>query len=67
MPGAAIGKLAVDDDRGNRANTQALRSACDVGIVHVEHRDIGREELRDLLLGVLMGALVAADAVPDFG
>ncbi len=31
----------------------------------VEHRDIEREELRDLLLGVLMGALLAADAVPD--
>jgi AcrR family transcriptional regulator len=33
----------------------------------IEHRDVGREELRDLLLGVLMGALVAADAVPDLG
>jgi AcrR family transcriptional regulator len=31
----------------------------------IEHRDIEREELRDLLLGVLMGSLVAADAVPD--
>lgn len=31
----------------------------------VEHRDIEREELRDLLLGVLMGALIAADAMPD--
>lgn len=31
----------------------------------IEHHDIGREELRDLLLGVLMGALLAADAVPD--
>lgn len=31
----------------------------------IEHRDVGREELRDLLLGVLMGALVAADALPD--
>jgi AcrR family transcriptional regulator len=31
----------------------------------IEHRDIEREELRDLLLGVLMGALVAADALPD--
>jgi AcrR family transcriptional regulator len=31
----------------------------------IEHRDIEREELRDLLLGVLMGALIAADAVPD--
>ena len=31
----------------------------------IEHRDIGREELRDLLLGVLMGSLVAAGAVPD--
>jgi AcrR family transcriptional regulator len=33
----------------------------------IEHRDIDREELRDLLLGVLMGALVAAGAVPDVG
>jgi len=31
----------------------------------IEHRDIGREELRDLLLGVLMGSLLAADALPD--
>ncbi len=31
----------------------------------IEHHDIEREELRDLLLGVLMGALLAADAVPD--
>lgn len=31
----------------------------------IEHHDIEREELRDLLLGVLMGALIAADAVPD--
>jgi AcrR family transcriptional regulator len=31
----------------------------------IEHRDFRREELRDLLLGVLMGALVAAGAVPD--
>jgi AcrR family transcriptional regulator len=31
----------------------------------IEHRDVEREELRDLLLGVLMGALVAADALPD--
>ncbi len=31
----------------------------------IEHDDIEREELRDLLLGVLMGALVAADALPD--
>lgn len=29
------------------------------------HRDVEREELRDLLLGVLMGSLLAADAVPD--
>jgi hypothetical protein len=33
----------------------------------IEHRDVEREELRDLLLGVLMGSLVAADAVPDLG
>lgn len=33
----------------------------------IEHRDIPREELRDLLLGVLMGALVAAGAVPNVG
>jgi AcrR family transcriptional regulator len=31
----------------------------------IEHHDIEREELRDLLLGVLMGALLTADAVPD--
>ena len=31
----------------------------------IEHGDIEREELRDLLLGVLMGALIAADALPD--
>lgn len=31
----------------------------------VEHRDVEREELRDLLLGVLMGALLAAGALPD--
>ena len=33
----------------------------------IEHRDIEREELRNLLLGVLMGALVAAGAPPDLG
>jgi AcrR family transcriptional regulator len=31
----------------------------------IEHRDIERGELRNLLLGVLMGALMAADALPD--
>jgi AcrR family transcriptional regulator len=31
----------------------------------IEHRDVDREELRDLLLGVLMGSLVAANALPD--
>jgi AcrR family transcriptional regulator len=31
----------------------------------IEHGDVGREELRDLLLGVLMGSLMAADALPD--
>jgi AcrR family transcriptional regulator len=31
----------------------------------IEQGDVGREELRDLLLGVLMGSLVAADALPD--
>jgi AcrR family transcriptional regulator len=31
----------------------------------IEHRDVERAELRDLLLGVLMGALVAAGAMPD--
>src|ERR1700709_125208 len=31
----------------------------------IEHRDIERAELRDLLLGVLMGALLTADALPD--
>ncbi|HEX5928612.1 MAG TPA: TetR/AcrR family transcriptional regulator [Solirubrobacterales bacterium] len=31
----------------------------------IEHRDIERGELRDLLLGVLMGSLLAAGAAPD--
>ncbi|HEX5592937.1 MAG TPA: TetR/AcrR family transcriptional regulator [Solirubrobacterales bacterium] len=31
----------------------------------IEHRDVEREELRDLLLGVLMGSLVAGGALPD--
>jgi AcrR family transcriptional regulator len=31
----------------------------------IEHHDVEREELRDLLLGVLMGSLLAADALPD--
>lgn len=31
----------------------------------IEHRDVEREDLRDLLLGVLMGALIAAGAVPE--
>ena len=31
----------------------------------IEHRDVEREELRDLLLGVLMGALLATGSPPD--
>ena len=31
----------------------------------IEHRDIQREEMRDLLLGVLMGALIATGAPPE--
>lgn len=31
----------------------------------IEHRDLSREELRDQLLGTLLGALTAADAVPQ--
>jgi len=31
----------------------------------VDHRDVEREELRDLLLGVLMGALLATGSPPD--
>lgn len=31
----------------------------------IEHRDLSRDELRDLLLGTLLGALTAADAVPS--
>jgi AcrR family transcriptional regulator len=31
----------------------------------IEHRDVGREELRDLLLGVLMGALLATGEPPE--
>jgi AcrR family transcriptional regulator len=30
----------------------------------IEHRDLTRDELRDLLLGTLFGALTAADATP---
>jgi AcrR family transcriptional regulator len=30
----------------------------------IEHRDLSRDELRDLLLGTLLGALSAANAVP---
>lgn len=31
----------------------------------IDHRDLDRTELRDMLLGVLMGALIAAGAPPD--
>jgi AcrR family transcriptional regulator len=31
----------------------------------IEHRDVERTELRDMLLGVLMGSLLAAGAAPD--
>jgi AcrR family transcriptional regulator len=31
----------------------------------IEHRDLSREDVRDLLLGTLLGALAAADAVPS--
>ena len=31
----------------------------------VEHRDLSRQEVRDLLLGTLGGALAAAGAIPD--
>jgi len=31
----------------------------------IDHRDIEREELRDLMLGVLMGALIATGTPPD--
>jgi AcrR family transcriptional regulator len=33
----------------------------------IEHRDIDREELQGLLLGALMGALVATGSPPDLG
>jgi AcrR family transcriptional regulator len=33
----------------------------------IDHRDIDREELRDLLLGVLIGALVATGSPPELG
>ncbi|HVQ60052.1 MAG TPA: TetR/AcrR family transcriptional regulator [Solirubrobacterales bacterium] len=33
----------------------------------IEHRDLEREELRDLLLGVLMGALIATGTPPELG
>jgi AcrR family transcriptional regulator len=35
------------------------------GLNWIEHGDVERSELRDLLLGVLMGALLAAGAAPD--
>lgn len=31
----------------------------------IEHRDLARDELRDLLLGTLFGTLTAADALPS--
>ena len=31
----------------------------------IDHRDIEREELRGMLLGVLMGALIAAGSPPE--
>ena len=31
----------------------------------IEHRDFERDEVRDLLLGTLGGALAAASAVPE--
>jgi hypothetical protein len=31
----------------------------------IEHRDLSREEVRDQLLGTLLGALTAADALPS--
>lgn len=31
----------------------------------IQHRDLSREEVRDLLLGTLLGALAAADALPS--
>jgi hypothetical protein len=33
----------------------------------IEHRDIERDELRDLLIGTLVGALVATGSPPDLG
>ena len=33
----------------------------------LEHRDIDRDELRDLLLGTLMGSLIATGSPPDLG
>jgi AcrR family transcriptional regulator len=33
----------------------------------LEHRDISRDELRDLLLGTLMGALIAGGSPPELG
>jgi hypothetical protein len=30
----------------------------------IEHRDLSRDDLRDLLLGTLLGTLTAADAIP---
>ena len=33
----------------------------------IEHRDLDRDELRDLLLGTLMGSLIASGSPPDLG
>ena len=33
----------------------------------IDHRDLDREELRDLLIGVLVGALVATGSPPELG
>jgi AcrR family transcriptional regulator len=33
----------------------------------IEHHDIEREEMRDLLVGALMGALIATGSPPDLG
>ncbi len=33
----------------------------------IDHGDVPRDELRDLLLGVLMGALIASGSPPDLG
>jgi len=63
-----LGGLYPDDPPPPKARTAVsgwlwfMDGAC---LNWIEHRDVERGELRDLLLGVLMGALIAAGSPPD--